>query len=271
MDQTPGQAGVDLDEALAFATGIATAAGRIGMGWFRHPVTIGLKEDKSPVTEADRAVEDYLRARIQDAYPDHAILGEEFGRQGVAGAPVWVVDPIDGTRSFITGWPVWGTLVALVEGERPVLGVIHAPALSESWQARRGGGTRFTDASGTMRDCRTSTCRRLAEARFYTTSPDYFDRAERARFEAVSRAAGVQRYGGDCYAYGLLASGHVDLVMETQLQPYDFLALVPVIEEAGGVITDWEGRPLGLGSGIRVLAATTAELHAEALALIGGL
>ena len=237
---------------------------------YSQPFDVDYKAPRDPVTEADRAVEEYLRARIRDAYPQHAILGEEFGRDGAAGAPVWVVDPIDGTRSFITGWPVWGTLVALAEGERPVLGVIHAPALSETWQARRGGGARFTDASGTSRDCRTSGCRRLAEARFYTTSPDYFDPGERERLDAVSQAAGVRRYGGDCYAYGLLASGHVDLVMETQLQPYDFLALVPVIEEAGGVITDWEGRPLGLGSGIRVLAAATEGLHAEALALIAG-
>lgn len=268
MSEPAGSPVAALDEALAFARKISAAGGEIGLRWFRHPVAVGLKEDRSPVTEADRAVEEYLRSRIHESYPGHAILGEEFGREGAAGAPVWVVDPIDGTRSFITGWPIWGTLIALVEGNRSSLGVIHVPAMGETWHARRGGGARFTDRNGNTRLCRPSNCRKLSEARFYTTSPDYFDSDELRRFKAVSSAVAVQRYGGDCYPYGLLASGHVDLVMETQLQPYDFLALVPVIEEAGGVITDWQGRRLGLDSGNRVLAAATPELHAEALALI---
>ena len=257
-----------LEEALDFAREIAFSAGKVGLGWFRRPVTVGLKQDHSPVTEADRAVEEYLRSRIHRSYPGHAILGEEFGREGAAGAPVWVVDPIDGTRSFITGLPIWGTLIALVQDGLPCLGVIHVPATAETWHARRGGGAHFTGPGGDMRPCRTSACRRLSEARFYTTSPDYFDAGEYRRFAALSRAVAVQRYGGDCYPYGLLASGHVDLVMETQLQPYDFLALAPVIEEAGGVITDWQGNRLGLDSGLQVLAAATPELHAEALALI---
>jgi myo-inositol-1(or 4)-monophosphatase len=268
MSEPAGSPIAVLDEALAFALEISRAAGEIGLGWFRRPVAVGLKEDRSPVTEADRAVEEYLRNRIHESYPRHAILGEEFGREGAAGAPVWVVDPIDGTRSFITGWPIWGTLIALVDGNRPRLGVIHAPATGETWHARQGGGARFTDREGNTQPCRPSGCRKLSEARFYTTSPDYFDDDEHPRFRAVSSAVAVQRYGGDCYPYGLLASGHVDLVMETQLQPYDFLALVPVIEEAGGIITDWQGRWLDLDSGNQVLAAATPELHAEALALI---
>lgn len=257
-----------LDQELDFAREIAISAGKVGLDWFRHPVTVGLKEDHSPVTEADRAVEEYLRNRIHGSYPGHAILGEEFGHEGAAGAPVWVVDPIDGTRSFITGSPIWGTLVALVRDNLPRLGVIHLPAMGETWHARRGGGAYFTGRAGDMQPCRTSGCRKLSEARFYTTSPDYFDKDEHRRFTALSRAVAVLRYGGDCYSYGLLASGHVDLVMETRLQPYDFLALVPVIEEAGGVITDWQGRGLGLDSGCQVLAAATPELHAEALSLI---
>lgn len=268
MSEPAGSPIAALDEALAFAREIAGAAGEIGLGWFRRPVAVGLKEDRSPVTEADRAVEEYLRNRIHESYPGHAILGEEFGREGAAGTPVWVVDPIDGTRSFISGWPIWGTLIALVEGNEPRLGVIHVPATGETWHARRGGGAGFTDRKGNAQPCRPSGCRRLSGARFYTTSPDYFDEDEHRRFKAVSSAAAMQRYGGDCYPYGLLASGHVDLVMETQLQPYDFLALAPVIEEAGGVITDWQGRRLGLDSGRQVLAAATPELHAEALALI---
>ncbi|GAB1361948.1 inositol monophosphatase family protein [Rhodobacter sp.] len=257
-----------LDRALDFAREIAGSAGEIALGWFRSPVTVGLKEDLSPVTEADRAVEEHLRNRIHGSYPGHAILGEEFGHEGAAGAPVWVVDPIDGTRSFITGWPIWGTLVALVQDDLPRPGVIHLPAMGETRHARQGGGAYLTGRDGSLQPCRTSSCRKLSEARFYTTSPDYFDEDEHHRFIALSRAAAVQRYGGDCYSYGLLASGHVDLVMETRLQPYDFLALVPVIEEAGGVITDWQGRGLRLESGYQVLAAATPELHAEALSMI---
>lgn len=258
----------DLATVARFAAESAQAAGRIALEWFRHPLAIDIKSDFSPVTEADRAVEADLRARIGAAWPDHAILGEEYGADGAADAPTWVVDPIDGTRSFITGWPVWGTLVAFTVAREPRVGIIHMPVLGETWEGIRGEGAWMTNRSGERLPCRTSNCTELARARFYTTSPDYFDETERAAYQAIDAAAGVPRFGGDCYAYALLAAGHVDLVLETRLQPYDFLALVPVIEEAGGVITDWQGHPLTLDSGEQVLAAATPELHAQALALI---
>ncbi|MBW7922134.1 MAG: histidinol-phosphatase [Rubellimicrobium sp.] len=258
----------DLADIADFAARAACDAGKIALGWFRHPVSIDIKSDLSPVTEADRAVEADLRARIAASWPDHAILGEEYGARGAADAPTWVIDPIDGTRSFITGWPVWGVLLAFTEAHRPQVGVIHMPVLGETWTGIRGGGSWMTGRDGDRQPCRTSTCRELARARFYTTSPDYFDAGEQPAYRALDAAAGVPRFGGDCYGYALLASGHVDLVVETRLQPYDFLALVPVIEEAGGVITDWQGRPLTLDSGEQVVAAATPELHAEALALI---
>lgn len=262
----------DLAAIADFAAVSAREAGRIGLRWFRHPVAIDMKSDLSPVTEADRAVEADLRARINARWPGHAILGEEYGEEHAAGAgddaPMWVIDPIDGTRSFITGWPIWGTLVAFTTGRRPQAGIIHMPALDETWTGIRGGGSWLTGRDGARQPCSTSGCRDLAQARFYTTSPDYFDADEQPVYQAFDAAAGIPRFGGDCYGYALLASGHVDLVLETRLQPYDFLALVPVIEEAGGVITDWQGQALTIDSGEQVVAAATPELHAQALSLI---
>ncbi|NPD16754.1 histidinol-phosphatase [Xinfangfangia sp. D13-10-4-6] len=270
MPISDAKIGQSLAEMAEFARGIAQEAGEKGLEWFRKPVAIDLKEDQSPVTEADRAVEALLRKRLGAAFPDHAILGEEFGREGGADAPTWVVDPIDGTRSFITGWPIWGTLLALTSGGQAQLGVLHMPALGESWVASHGGGCRFFSATGGVTKAQTSGCQRLSEARFYTTSPDYFDAAEQVAYQAIRDASLVQRFGGDCYSYGLLASGHIDLVVESRLQPYDFMTLAPIIEEAGGVITDWQGRPLTLASGEQVIAAATHELHREALALLQG-
>lgn len=259
-----------LADMAEVARRIAVEAGLKGLEWFRKPVAVEVKGDQSPVTEADRAVETLLRERLRAAFPGHAILGEEFGIEGASDAPVWVVDPIDGTRSFITGWPIWGTLMSMALAGRSSLGVLHMPALGESWVAHAGGDCLFYAADGQVSPARTSGCTSLAEARFYTTSPDYFTAGEQAGYEAIRRATSVQRFGGDCYAYGMLASGHVDLVVESRLQPYDFLALVPVIEQAGGVISDWQGRPLEIGSGEQVIAAATPALHREALALIAG-
>lgn len=270
MVTSPAEIRQPLDEIAVFAYKLALEAGKVGMNGFRHAVAVDIKSDLSPVTEIDRAVESLLRERLRETFPDHAILGEEYGAEGGQDAPTWVVDPIDGTRSFITGWPIWGTLLALTEGGQPKLGVLHMPALDETWVAYHGGGSWFHDRNGAKSAARTSTCKSLAQARFYTTSPDYFDASERPTYEAFRDNTLVQRFGGDCYAYGMLASGHVDLVVESRLQPYDFLALSPVIHEAGGVITDWQGRPLSLNSGEQVIAAATPELHREALALVAG-
>lgn len=268
MSDDHDSAALDLAAIAEFAAGAAQASGRIALDWFRQEVAVDVKSDHSPVTEADRAVEADLREKISAAYPRHAILGEEYGAAGAEGAPLWVIDPIDGTRSFITGWPIWGTLVALAVERSPEIGIIHMPVLGETWVGMRGGGSWLTVRNGARQACRSSDCTEIGQARFYTTSPDYFSAKERPAYQAIEKAAGIPRFGGDCYAYALLASGHVDLVMETELQPYDFLALVPVIEEAGGVITDWEGQKLTLTSGKQVIAAATPELHAEALALI---
>jgi len=259
---------LDIGQLAEFAADVAAEGGAQALSHFRNPIAIDKKSDRSPVTEADRATEQLIRSRIAQEFPTHAILGEEFGTQGSNDAPLWVIDPIDGTRSFISGWPIWGTLIALVKEGVPCLGALELPALDESWLGIAGGGSWFRSGRSTRTACRTSGCTDIEQARLYTTSPDYFDETERQAYQSLANSVAMTRFGGDCYSYGLLASGHVDLVLETRLQPYDFLALIPVIEEAGGVITDWKGETLHLGSGEQVVAAATPELHAQALALI---
>lgn len=251
-----------MDELQRFANQLADAARPIAREYFRQPLTIESKADLSPVTIADRAIESELRQLIEDRYPGHGILGEEFvARAG--NHYTWVLDPIDGTRSFITGMPLFGTLIALLQDGQPVLGVIDFPALSERWTGMVGQATRHL---GNV--VRTSAVGSLADASCYSTSPDMFQGEDLGKFSRLSAQVGMRRFGGDCYAYALLASGHCDLVAEAGLQPYDFLSLVPVIEGAGGRISDWQGRALTLASDGRVLAAANESLWEQALALL---
>jgi histidinol-phosphatase len=249
------------DLYLSFAEELADAVRPVVLSYFRTPLEVIAKLDQSPVTIADRIVERSLRQRIEARFPEHGILGEEFGIKPGNGF-TWILDPIDGTKSFITGYPLFGTLVALVHDDKPFCGVIDMPAINERWTAKPGQ-TLFAG-----RAAQSSGCDNVAAARFYTTSPDMFAGREAAAFETLSRAAGLRRFGGDCYAYGLLASGHCDLVLETGLQPYDYMALVSVVQGAGGCITDWNGNALSLRSDGRVLASATPRLHDEALAII---
>jgi inositol-phosphate phosphatase / L-galactose 1-phosphate phosphatase / histidinol-phosphatase len=247
-------------DAAAFAESLANEAGPIALRYFRRPIAVEAKADASPVTEADRRIEALIRQRIRARYPTHGLLGEEHGREAGSDSLTWVIDPIDGTKSFISGMPTFGTLIALLDGATPVLGVVDHPALRERWVGRAGMSTR---CNGVV--CRTSACTRLSDAMLYATTPDMFQGAARTRFNAVSGQARQRRFGGDCYAYALLASGYIDVVIEAQLQPYDYMALVPVIEGAGGIITDWRGGALGLDGDGRVVAAATEALHGELL------
>ncbi|PYE21463.1 myo-inositol-1(or 4)-monophosphatase [Paraburkholderia silvatlantica] len=244
----------------AFAVQLADEARKISLRYFRKKLDIETKSDESPVTIADREIEAHIRARLAQRFPAHGIFGEEHGRERTDAEYVWVIDPIDGTRSFVTGWPIWGTLFALLRNGKPVLGIIDAPVTGERWI---GGKLGACDGQGVV--LRSSGCTRLAAAHVYATSPDIFDAAELPVFEAVCRAAASRRFGGDCYSYAMVAAGYVDAVVEAGLQPYDYLAIVPVVEAAGGRVTDWQGRTVGMGSDGRIIAAATPELHAQIL------
>ncbi|WP_374446255.1 histidinol-phosphatase [Stella sp.] len=246
--------------ALALAGRLADAAGAVIRPHFRSGVAIDDKADESPVTIADRDAETAMRRLIGDAFPDHGILGEEHGAVRLDAEFVWVLDPIDGTKAFISGVPVFGTLIALLQGGRPVLGVIDQPISGERWLGAEGHGTTLNG-----RPVRARACDRLDRATLFATSPDMFKGAEVDAFERLRRSVKLMRWGTDCYATAMVASGHADLVVESSLQPYDFCALVPVIEGAGGIATDWDGRPLRLGSGKRSAIAGDVRAHAAAL------
>ncbi|MBL8702846.1 MAG: histidinol-phosphatase [Alphaproteobacteria bacterium] len=250
---------------IALAERLADAAGRVARRYFRTGVAVIGKADASPVTIADREAEATMRRLIERSFPDHGIVGEEHGTVRPEAEHVWVLDPIDGTKSFISGFPLFGTLIALLHRGRPILGIIDQPILRERWIGAAGRPTRFCG-----KPARTRPCRALAEATLFATSPHMFHGRDLAAFERLRRSVKLPRYGGDCYAYGQLASGHVDLVVEAGLKPYDYLALAPVIEGAGGALTDWEGRALGLGSGGRICAAGDRGLHRKALRRLAG-
>ncbi len=265
---TSGQTGASDPAVSAMATlvaGIADAVAPISLDYFRRPIDIDRKADESPVTVADREIETAIRQLIDHHCPDHAVLGEEHGGAPVMEGPQWVIDPIDGTRSFVSGIPLYGTLIAYAQDGLPAVGLIDMPALRERWFGVAGRQTTFNDAP-----CRTSGCTELSQARIATTSIDMFVGIDRERFEALCAMAPRRQFGGDCYLYARLASGGLDLVVEAMLQPYDFAALVPIVQGAGGVMTDWRGDPLTVASDGWVVAAASPELHAEAVAYLSG-
>jgi myo-inositol-1(or 4)-monophosphatase len=253
---------------VAEITGLVRAAGDRSLDWFRRQMPIENKHtvvgQYDPVTEADHAVEDQLRAALHERYPDDRIFGEERGQTG-QGVRRWVIDPIDGTRAFVSGSPMWGTLLAVHEGDHVLAGWMHLPALGETYV-----GTHercWLEHAGQDRLLRTRDTHDLSAAVLCATTPHMFEGpGERAAFERVAEGARLTRYGGDCVNYGLLALGTVDLVIEAGLSPHDIMAAIPVIEGAGGVVTDRAGAR-ALDGGF-VVAAATHELHAAALALV---
>ena len=255
----------ELDGFLALAARLADAAGAAIRPYFRQPLAVDDKPDLSPVTAADRAAELAMRELIEAGFPEHGIIGEEFGRVREAAEFVWVLDPIDGTKSFISGVPLFGTLIALTRGGRPILGIIDQPISRERWVGAAG---RATTLNGRAIRCRE--CTALAAATLFATTPDMFGGPDAAAFARVSAAVKLTRFGADCYAYGLLAAGFVDLVLEASLKPYDFCAMIPIVEGAGGIATDWRGAGLGLASDGRVLVAGDRRVYQAALALLDG-
>jgi len=247
----------------SFISRLGDLARPIAKQFFRARLDVELKDDESPVTRADRDIEALLRHAVRHAFPMDGLYGEEHGILSGESESLWVIDPIDGTKAFISGMPTFGTLIAQVQAREVVLGMIDMPALNERWIGAKGYHTTFGGLP-----CHTRKGIELGDAMVYATSPDMFRGDDLKRFDAVCGRAALRRFGGDCYAYALLASGHVDAVVETGLKPYDYLALVPIIEGAGGCITDWSGKPLGLCSRGDVVAAGTPSLHAEILALL---
>lgn len=245
---------------IKIANEVVNRSGEVIRSYFRQPLTIIDKEDMSPVTIADREAETAMREELSRLCPTHSIIGEEFDSQLQESPYSWVIDPIDGTKSFISGVPLFGTLLCLNLSGKPILGVIDMPILGERWLGTKGQGTTY---NGQV--CRVSTTTELGQASLFCTEPDMFTQAQAERFQALEQQVKLRRFGGDCYNYGLLASGQIDLVVEASLHPYDWMALIPVVEEAGGVITDWNGNALSFTSDGTVIAAATRELHAKAL------
>ena len=252
-----------------FVDQLAAVSGETIRPFFRTALGVENKSRSGgfdPVTAADRAAEAAMRALIKQTFPEHGILGEEFDAERPDAEYVWVLDPIDGTKSFICGMPAWGTLIALMRRGEPIYGMMHQPFTREHFIGD-GSAASYRGPAGD-RALRTRACAELKEAVLLTTSPLLMRKPDRQCFGRVERTVRLSRYGGDCYAYCMLAAGQVDLVIETELKPHDVLPLIPIIEGAGGVITSWENdRPHGGG---RIIAAGDRRLHAQAMELLKG-
>ena len=266
------------ESEVAEVTQIVTAAGRHALRWFRPSRPTGEsvagavdnKADRGfdPVTEADRAVERRIRDALAGLFPDHAITGEEFGNTG-SGRYRWFIDPVDGTRAFVSGQPMWGTLLGLMVDGEPLGGWMHLPVLDETYVGVNGSSRLLFPNGGARAEAalEVGPTTALAEAIVLSTDPSMFAPGpEWDRYESLSAAVKMVRYGGDCMNYGLLASGDVDLVVENQLAPYDIIPLIPIITGAGGVVTDLDGNPPIHGG--FVVAAATAELHRAAVEML---
>lgn len=255
----------DVERFAALAEKMADTVRPVLLRYFRDDIAYDVKADASPVTIADREAETLIREIILAECPDHGVFGEEHGASQLDATYVWVIDPIDGTKSFVTGKPLFGTLIALLRDGVPIIGVIEMPALAERWVGVAG---RQTTLNGRQVQSRTGS--ELRKAWLYATSPQMFTGADAGSFERLRLACYTAVYGADLYAYGLLARGRVDVICEASLKPYDYCAVVPVVQGAGGIITDWQGQPLGLSSNGRLLACGDPALHAVALAALTG-
>lgn len=258
-----------LEISSQFMRRIAEVAAAQTLPRFRKQAAIANKEQDSfdPVTEADREAERAIRALINAEFPGHGILGEEHGNENISSRHVWVIDPIDGTRAYISGLPVWGTLVGLTVDGDAVAGMMSQPFTGELFYAN-GSGSHY-EGPGGPRKLATRKTTRLADATLFTTTPALFKaKPARERYDGLEAQVRLARYGTDCYAFAMVASGSVDIVVDPGLKPYDIVALIPVIEKAGGVITTFDGGPAEKGGDI--LAAATPELHAAAMEALRG-
>ncbi len=261
-----------ITEHVVFAQCVLERAGDLALKYFRASLKVDNKKsgaDFDPVTRADREVEAYIRNRLSEYTPGYSIIGEEQGFErpveNINAEISWVIDPIDGTRAFISGFPTWGILLGLTEKKRCLAGLMHQPFTGETFVS--DGKSAWMSHKGQRTELKVSQEKSLDRAIIYSTDPDMFTRkSERAAFERVAGRSRLRRFGGDCYSYCMLASGHIDLVIEGDLQPYDVIALIPIIEAAGGVISNWRGEPANNGG--LVVAAATRELHEQAMTLL---
>lgn len=256
---------------IDFAHDLADLAGQAILPHFRKAIAVENKAGAGnfdPVTIADRAAERVISRSLAERWPDHGVIGEEFGKRTGSSRYRWVIDPIDGTKGFILGLPTWGTLIGLIDGEAPLLGVMSQPFTRERfWSAQKASYLRVGD--GKPKRIRTRACTDLAAAMLSTTHPDLFAAgAEAEAFQRMKRATRMTRYGGDCYAYCLLAAGHIDVVVEAGLKPHDIVALIAIIERAGGCVTTWAGGAATEGG--RIVASGDPRLHEKAMRVLAG-
>jgi histidinol phosphatase-like enzyme (inositol monophosphatase family) len=255
----------EIDAVLATAIALTREASAIPMSYFRKPLDLVAKADASPVTIADRATEAFLRDRLAAAFPQDGLLGEEFGVTEGSGDALWVIDPIDGTRSFITGQPLFGMLLGRVQAGVPQIGVVRMPALDETFAGACGRGATLN--GGPIR-ARTTTD--LASAMVYVNEAEKIEAADPARLGRLCRVGHTRRMGYDCYPHALVAAGQIDVVVDCGLQPYDYLPLIALVEAAGGIICDWQGNGLTGRSDGRVITAATPQLRDAMIDLLQG-
>jgi histidinol phosphatase-like enzyme (inositol monophosphatase family) len=255
----------ELDRFIAAAEAAADVAGAVVRPFFRAGFSIDTKSDRSPVTIADRTAEQAMRAVLAERFPGHGMLGEEFGLDRPAARLRWVLDPIDGTRAFVSGRPTFGTLIALMDGDTPIVGVIDQPISRERWIGAAGRPTVFRGAYGGRIGCRK--CPAPADAELSCTSPEMLG-PDMPRWQRLAGAVRRNYWGGDCYAFGLLAIGQIDIITESTMKLWDWAALVPVVEGAGGKVTDWSGRTLRADGDGRVLAVGDPALLPQIVALL---
>ncbi len=246
--------------AADHAARIADIAGNAARGYFRGRLGVEFKADESPVTQADKGVEAKVREYLREHFPDHGIFGEEHGIEGANSRHMWVIDPIDGTRSFLSGHPLFGFLLCHLVDGHPQIGVIGMPALNEVLIGERGQGTTLNGVR-----VQSSNQKDLTQAILFINEGEKLHRDHPSMFSSLINAAQTMRFSYDCYPHALLAMGHIDAVVDYDLQPYDYLAVSVVIEEAGGIVTDWEGKALTLQSDGRIVSAATPEIHAQLL------
>jgi len=258
---------MNLSAEIALAHRLADAARAEILPHFREQPDTEAKDDATPVSVADRAAEEAMRRILKAEVPQDGVVGEEFGNEGGKSSRQWVLDPIDGTTAFLAGRPIFATLIALLVDGFPVLGMIDQPVNKERWLGVMGEGTTFNGKSVATRRCR-----ELSAATIATTGPQYFSQDEGDVFMALASQTDHKRMvmGGDCYNYACLASGHIDIVCEAGLKLYDYAALVPVVEGAGGMMSDWNGEPLHAGSDGRVLALGDSARLEDVLEAMGG-